>query len=203
MVLKHSIVIVALLSFLGSADADPAGRRAFFDKLVEAAIERTHHSVTYDGSYRSINYPGGDVPDTIGVCADVIVRIYRTVGIDLQKEIHEDMSDNFAAYPKTWGLKKPDTNIDHRRVLNLQVFFRRKGSERSPSKDPDKYKPGDLVTWVIPGNLPHIGIVINRKSKDGKRPLIVHNIGRGPESEDILFTYHITGHYRYPKPDGG
>ena len=202
MIFRYAIIIVLFPALIVFADGKSARRGNLFDTLVEAAIERTNHAVTYDGSYRSITYPGGDVPDTIGVCADVIVRIYRKVGIDLQKKVHEDMRRNFGAYPKKWGLKKPDTNIDHRRVLNLQVFFRRQGAERSSSKNPDDYKPGDLVTWIIPGNLPHIGIVIHRKSKDGKRPLIVHNIGRGPEIEDILFTYRITGHYRYPKIDG-
>jgi uncharacterized protein YijF (DUF1287 family) len=165
--------------------------------LVQAAIERTAHQVTYNGSYRKISYPGGDVPDNIGVCTDVVIRSYRKIGIDLQKEVHEDMQANFSAYPKNWGQKRPDTHIDHRRVPNLQVFFQRHGTELPVTEDPQEYKAGELVTWMLPGNLPHIGIVTNRTSADGQRPMIVHNIGRGPKLEDILFRYPITGHYSY------
>ncbi len=170
--------------------------------LVQAAIERTAHQVTYNGSYRKIAYPGGDVPDNIGVCTDVVIRSYRKIGIDLQKEVYEDMRTNFSAYPKNWGLKRPDTNIDHRRVPNLQAFFRRHGTELPVTKDSQEnaqeYKAGELVTWMLPGNLPHIGIVTDRTSADDQRPLIVHNIGRGPKLEDMLFRYRITGHYVYP-----
>ncbi|MCI5211246.1 MAG: DUF1287 domain-containing protein [Candidatus Electrothrix sp. ATG2] len=166
--------------------------------LVQAAIERTTHQVTYDGSYQVIAYPGGDVPDTLGVCTDVVIRSYRKIGIDLQKEVHEDMRAHFSAYPKNWGLSRPDTNIDHRRVPNLQVFFRRYGKELPLTKNPQEYRAGELVTWMLPGNLPHIGIVTDKKSTDGQRSLIVHNIGRGPKLEDMLFRYPITGHYRYP-----
>jgi len=167
-------------------------------KLVAAAIERTTHNVRYDGSYRKIAYPGGDVPDNVGVCTDVIVRSYRALGIDLQKEVHEDMRRHFSLYPKKWGLKKPDTNIDHRRVPNLQTFFTRHGQKLPVSDDAEAYRPGSLVTWMLPGNLPHIGIVTDRRSEDGRRPLIVHNIGAGTVLEDMLFAYKITGHYRYP-----
>jgi len=167
------------------------------DALVAAAIERTNHSVTYDGSYRAIAYPGGDVPDSIGVCTDLVIRAYRAIGIDLQRGVHEDMSAAFAEYPKTWGLSRPDANIDHRRVLNLRVFFRRHGKVLRVTADPSDYSAGDLVTWELPGNIPHIGIVTNKRSRDGKRPLVAHNIGRGPEVEDMLFDYPITGHYRY------
>ncbi len=171
---------------------------AFAEKLVAAAIERTTHVVRYDGSYRKISYPGGDVPDNIGVCTDVIVRSYRALGIDLQKEVHEDMRRHFSLYPKKWGLKKPDTSIDHRRVPNLQTFFARHGEKLAVSDSADDYRPGDLVTWMLPGNLPHIGIVTDRRSQDGLRPLIVHNIGAGTVLEDMLFVYKITGRYRYP-----
>jgi uncharacterized protein YijF (DUF1287 family) len=166
--------------------------------LVQAAIERTTHQVTYDGRYLKIAYPGGDVPDNIGVCTDVVIRSYRKIGIDLQKKVHEDMQAHFSVYPNNWGLKRPDTNIDHRRVPNLQVFFRRHGKELPVTKDAQDYKAGELVTWMLPGNLPHIGIVTDRRSADGKRPLIVHNVGRGTELEDMLFRYPITGHYKYP-----
>jgi uncharacterized protein len=168
------------------------------EDLVRAARERTRHDVVYDGSYLSIGYPMGDVPDNMGVCSDVIIRVYRKVGIDLQVEVHRDMKTHFRHYPKIWGLTKPDPNIDHRRVPNLQVFFRRKGKQLPVSNLAEDYRPGDLVTWLLPGNLPHIGIVVDRKSRDGERFLIVHNIGRGPRMEDGLFDFPITGHYRYP-----
>jgi uncharacterized protein YijF (DUF1287 family) len=173
----------------------------FAGRLVDAAIDRTHHRVTYDGSYQRIDYPGGDVAADVGVCTDVVIRAYRVVGIDLQQAVHEDMSRHFDEYPKSWGLARPDPNIDHRRVPNLQVFFSRMGRSEPVSRDPEDYGPGDLVTWMLPGNLPHIGIVVDRRSSDGKRPLIVHNIGAGPKLEDMLFDYPITGHYRYTGPE--
>lgn len=164
--------------------------------LIAAAITQTGMNVTYDGSYRRIAYPDGDVPETIGVCTDIIVRAYRAIGIDLQVKIHEDMRGNFDKYPKIWGLRAPDPNIDHRRVPNLQTFFRRAGSELPVTRQVSDYLAGDLVTWMLPGNRPHIGIVIDAQSFEGV-PLVVHNIGRGPEIEDVLFTFPITGHYRY------
>ena len=169
----------------------------FSKKLIQAAIERTKHIVRYDGSYRKIRYPNGDVPDNVGVCTDVVIRSYRKLGIDLQNDIHDDMKENFGKYPKLWGLSKPDTNIDHRRVPNLRTLFKRKGIVLLATDKPNDYVAGDLVTWIVAGNLPHIGIVVNRRSRDGKRPLIVHNIGQGPQMEDMLFEYPITGHYRY------
>ena len=172
------------------------------ERLIAAAIERTGHSVTYDGSYRTLAYPGGDVPDDIGVCTDLVIRAYRSgLGTDLQKAVHEDMARDFAAYPNIWGLSRPDRNIDHRRVPNLEVFFGRHGQSLPISRNPDDYAPGDLVTWRLPGNLPHIGIVTDRRSADGRHPLIAHNIGRGPQLEDMLFGYPISGHFRY-LPDG-
>jgi uncharacterized protein YijF (DUF1287 family) len=139
----------------------------------------------------------GDVPASIGVCTDVLVRAFRAVGVDLQQRVHEDMRRAFAAYPKAWGLSRPDPNIDHRRVPNLQTYFARRGVARPRSTDPASFAPGDVVTWMLPGNLPHTGLVIDRRSADGRRPLIVHNIGRGPQVEDMLFAFPITGHYRY------
>jgi hypothetical protein len=165
--------------------------------LSRAAMERTRHSILYDGSYRRIGYPGGDVPPNVGVCTDVVIRAYRALDIDLQQRVHEDMVAHFAAYPQIWNLHKPDSNIDHRRVPNLQAFFSRHGAELPTSSDPLDYHTGDLVTWTVGGNLPHIGIVVDRRSRDGQRPLVVHNIGAGPNLEDILFAYPITGHYRY------
>ncbi|WP_300580597.1 DUF1287 domain-containing protein [uncultured Pseudoalteromonas sp.] len=172
---------------------------SFQSKLVEAAKERTEHFVVYNGSYRKIDYPNGDVPKNIGVCTDVVIRTYRALGIDLQALVHEDMRDNFSLYPskRIWGLTKPDTNIDHRRVPNLQVFFERHGESQVTSNTAADYQAGDIVTWILPNNRPHIGIVTDELSKDKLRPLIVHNIGWGPKMEDLLFTYKITGHYRY------
>lgn len=165
--------------------------------LVAAALERTHHQVTYDGSYQRIDYPGGDVPGNIGVCTDVVIRSYRTMNIDLQKLVHEDMSAHFSAYPDHWGLSRPDTNIDHRRVPNLQVFLTRQGLSLPVTSRAEDYQPGDLVTWMLPRNLPHIGIVVDELAGDNRTPMIVHNMGKGPVLEDILFRYPVTGHYRY------
>jgi len=180
-----------------------AASNSFEDKLVNAAIERTKHDVRYDGAYFSIPYPNGDVPPDIGVCTDVVIRAYRAVGTDLQRLVHEDMTNHFNAYPSTriWGLNTTDRNIDHRRVPNLQAFFTRHGAKLPVSNNVQDYKPGDIVTWMLPGNLPHIGIVTDRTSSNSSNPLIVHNIGAGPKLEDMLFDYKITGHYRYvPMP---
>lgn len=168
-------------------------------QLVEAAIERTRHFVIYDGSYRKIPYPGGDVSPYKGVCTDVVIRSYRKLGIDLQKLVHLDMKKNFSLYPskKLWGLTGPDTNIDHRRVPNLQTFFSRKGKNLPVSKKASDYLPGDLVTWTLPNGRPHIGIVTDRFHRRSGNPMIVHNIGWGPKLDDMLFDYTISGHYRY------
>ncbi len=168
-------------------------------KLVDAALAQTATAVTYNGTYFKIAYPMGDVPAEFGVCTDVIIRAYRKLGIDLQQLVHEDMRSNFSLYParRNWNQTKTDTNIDHRRVPNLQTFFTRHGKKLAISLKPLDYQAGDLVTWMLPGNLPHIGIVTDQHSSDGLRPLIVHNIGAGPELEDMLFDYTITGHYRY------
>ena len=183
------------LAFPAIADQQP-----FSQRLAEAALERTKHNVTYNGAYVKIPYPGGDVPADTGVCTDVVIRSYRKLGIDLQKDVHEEMRHHFNRYPKYWGLKKADSNIDHRRVLNLRVFFKRKGKSLPVTDNPDDYKTGNLVTWMLPGNLPHIGIIVDKRSEDGKRPLVVHNIGAGPQLEDMLFAYTITGHYQYHGP---
>lgn len=168
-------------------------------QLTEAAFERTKHAIIYDGSYYSLTYPGGDVPDTIGVCTDVVIRSYRAFNIDLQKLVHEDMKKNFALYPSSriWGMKRPDKNIDHRRVPNLQKFFTRHGKSLKISPIKEDYLPGDLVTWMLGGNLPHIGIVSDIKDPESGRYKIIHNIGGGPVIEDVLFEFQITGHYRY------
>lgn len=165
-------------------------------------MEQTHHTVRYDPAYVRIPYPGGDVPADTGVCTDVVIRAYRAVGVDLQKEVHEDMLQNFSAYPRQrrWLSTSPDSNIDHRRVPNLMVFFSRKGASLPVTSRGEDYLPGDLVTWDLGGGVPHIGILVDRKSPQGDRYMVVHNIGQGPKMEDVLFSWKITGHYRYFGP---
>ena len=179
-------------SFLtfGSAFADEA--------LVAAAQDRLKQHVTYNGAYLKLDYPGGDVPATIGVCTDVVIRSYRAAhGFDLQKAVHEDMKDNFSAYPQIRGLKRPDKNIDHRRVPNLETYLTRQGASLPLSRQPSNFKPGDIVSWRLAGNgVPHIGIVSDRKSIIGT-PLIIHNVGAGPQEEDVLFLYKMKGHFRF------
>jgi uncharacterized protein YijF (DUF1287 family) len=170
------------------------------DALVVAAHERTKHFVIYKPSYVRLDYPMGDVPANTGVCTDVVIRAYRAaLGIDLQVKVHEDMSAQFEAYPseRIWGLQRPDKNIDHRRVPNLRAFFERHGQSLPISQQGSDYQAGDIVTWRLSKGQPHIGIVTERVSADGKRPLIVHNIGLGPKLDDMLFDYEITGRYRY------
>lgn len=190
------IFCLVLISFSFKQDS------SFFQKLVVQAINQTKIKVTYVPSYVRIKYPNGDVPANTGVCTDLVIRAYRGVGIDLQKEVHEDMVKNFKNYPKLWNLKSPDTNIDHRRVPNLMTYFKNKKAEVIISDKAEHYKPGDIVTWnlqnkkVVSG-ITHIGIVTDQKTADGKRYLIVHNIGGGNTLEDMLFTYVIIGHYRF------
>lgn len=197
-----SIVFFCLSNFAQTANSPAAQRAAFTQRLVAAANERTHHVVRYDPAYVRISYPGGDVPANTGVCTDEIIRIYRTVGVDLQKEVHEDMQANFWSYPNhvRWGLLHTDTNIDHRRVPNLMMFFGRKGESLPLSANAGDYAPGDLVTWDLGGNVPHIGMVVDSKSAQSGRYMVVHNIGQGPRMEDVLFNWKITGHYRYFGP---
>lgn len=198
--MKFSFFFILVLTSVAFNITSPVlsyGEKSSGQLLSQAALERTTHNVHYDGSYRSISYPNGDVPGNTGVCTDVVIRSYRALGIDLQKYVHEDMKAHFKSYPKTWGLKRTDTNIDHRRVPNLQVFFSRQGQSLQVTHNPGDYQPGDLVTWLLDNNLPHIGVVVDRRSADDKRPLIVHNIGAGPKLEDRLFEFKITGHYRY------
>lgn len=173
----------------------------FYVKLVDKAIEQTKHKVTYDPAYVQIKYPNGDVPLNTGVCTDLVIRAYRGVGIDLQKEVHEDMAKHFSEYPKLWKLKKPDTNIDHRRVPNLMKYFERKGASLKISDKAADYKPGDIVTWNLDNKnavsgITHIGVVIDQKTSDGTYK-VAHNIGGGNVIEDMLFSYKIIGHYRF------
>ncbi|HEX7318391.1 MAG TPA: DUF1287 domain-containing protein [Pyrinomonadaceae bacterium] len=186
------------------AGRKPSSGSPFLDRLSDAAVERTSHEVRYDPTYFRIDYPGGDVPAEVGVCTDEVIRSYRALGVDLQQLVHEDMKPNFALYPRKWGLKKPDTNIDHRRVPNLMVYFERQGAALPITDDARDYKPGDVVTWDLGNGLTHIGIVVAvPSSSDESRLQIVHNIGAGPKMEDVLFAWKVTGHYRFsgPKPE--
>ena len=165
--------------------------------IIAASRARISLGEIYDPSYYSIAYPGGDVPNDRGVCTDVVIRAYRQLGIDFQQLIHEDMRKHFSAYPKLWGNPSTDRNIDHRRVPNIETFLTRQGAALTISERPLDYRPGDLVSWRLDGGQPHIGIVSDRYAADGKRPLIIHNIGAGTSEEDMLFRYPINGHFRY------
>ncbi len=196
-------ILAIALAVLLSTQSSPlsVSQGTFLQRLSSAAIERTHHTVRYDPAYVRIPYPNGDVPANTGVCTDEVIRAYRALGIDLQKELHEDLVANFSAYPnqRRWQLAHADTNIDHRRVPNLMVFFTRKGESLPITRRSEDYGPGDIVTWDLGGNVPHIGIVVNQLSSSG-RYMLVHNIGEGPRVEDVLFSWRITGHYRYFGP---
>ena len=191
--MQASFIALFLLVQAGLASAAPA------DDLVAAAKSQVGVTVRYDSRYERIGYPGGDVPLERGVCTDVVIRALRATGIDLQELVHKDMRRAWSAYPKKWGHRKPDTNIDHRRVPNLETFFTRHGLVLAVSNKASDYLPGDIVVWRVPPNLPHIGIVADQRSSAGT-PLVIHNIGLGARMEDMLFAYTITGHYRYPRP---
>lgn len=165
--------------------------------LINSARKQVGVTLIYDGRYQSLPFPGGDIPRLRGVCTDVVIRALRDAhGLDLQSMVNADMKANFSAYPKNWGLTRTDSNIDHRRVPNLQTYFKRHGAQQPITDDATKYLPGDLVSWMLPGNLPHIGIVTGQMNQSATRPMIVHNIGWGTRVDDILFEYDITGHYR-------
>ena len=183
--------IILILVSLQAARADVA-----LD-LVVAARAQVGVTLFYDSSYQQIAYPMGDVPMERGVCSDVVIRAFRTVGVDLQQEVHRDMKRHFSDYPKNWGLARPDRNIDHRRVPNLATWFKRQGYALPVSRDAAAYEPGDIVTWTLNGRLPHIGIVSDRRSDDGARPLVIHNIGWGAREEDTLFAFRHLGHFRF------
>lgn len=189
----YFIIYFLLLSILGNCQQSISTSVAF----LKGTLELTTYSVTYDPSYFRISYPNGDVPANKGVCTDVVIRAYRKIGIDLQKLVHEDMLKNFRAYPKIWGMNKTDKNIDHRRVLNLNVFFQRFGEAKTCSPNSKDYIPGDIVSWNLGNSITHIGIVSNIKSDRSNNYLIVHNIGAGQVLEDCLFNWKIIGHYRY------
>jgi uncharacterized protein len=193
-----SVALQFSISLAQTGTIESPSHLEFLHKLSAAAIERTSHTVRYDPAYVRLTYPGGDVPADTGVCTDEIIRSYRTLGIDLQKEVHEDMVRNFSLYPRQrrWLGSSPDSNIDHRRVPNLMVFFSRKGKRLPVTSHGEDYSPGDLVTWDLGGGVPHIGIVVDHQAAGG-RHMVVHNIGRGPKMEDVLFSWKITGHYEY------
>lgn len=165
------------------------------DRLVLDARKQVGVTLSYDPAYRRLSYPGGDVPMATGVCTDVVIRALRQQGLDLQETVHRDMRGNFSVYPKNWGLNRPDSNIDHRRVPNLMTWFKRQGWSLPVKQDAAAYQPGDIVTWDLGRGLTHIGIISDRQAPTAT-PLVLHNIGRGTQEEDILFAYRITGHYR-------
>jgi uncharacterized protein YijF (DUF1287 family) len=195
--MSKTLFISLFLFVLSFSQAQTTPSTSFAEKLSEAAISLTADEVVYDPAYFSIAYPNGDVPAGKGVCTDVVIRAYRKLNIDLQKEVHEDMKSHFSLYPTIWGLSNTDKNIDHRRVPNLMKFFERHGTVLGKSKDASVYNPGDIVCWNLGGGTTHIGIVVNKKSADGRRYLISHNIGRGQELSDCLFDYKIIGHYSF------
>lgn len=184
--------VIGVLAFAFIAIADPTVTRVIAGAKKQIGVTRS-----YDSAYRRIEYPNGDVPIDRGVCTDVVIRAFRHAGIDLQVLVHEDMKRNFAKYPKNWGLRGPDTNIDHRRVPNLQTFFTRRGGKLSVTSRAADYQPGDIVTWRLSSGVPHIGIVSDERTTFARRPLVIHNIGSGAQQEDVLFAYEVTGHYRW------
>jgi len=192
-------MLAAVLSLL-CAFARPLAASPFptpQSQVTSAALAQVGQTLHYDPAYVRLGYPGGDLPMERGVCADVIVRAFRGAGVDLQNEVHRDMAANFSRYPKIWGLKAPDANIDHRRVPNLMTFFKRQGKSLPVTAQGADYLAGDVVAFRLPNGLYHIGLVVDQKSSDGARPLLVHNIGAGAQLEDILFAFEILGHYRY------
>lgn len=186
----YPYLLVFLTVFAAGLSASPA------DDLIEAAKSQVGVTVRYDPTYQRLRYPGGDVPLERGVCTDVIVRAYRALGLDLQKLVHEDMLAAPRAYPRNWGGKGTDTNIDHRRVPNLEAYFKRHGQTLAVTREATAYAAGDIVVWRLSSGVPHIGIV-GERSELGGLPLVVHNIGAGARIEDVLFDYTITGHYRW------
>ena len=192
------VLIITILSLLPACGQEQkaATRATGKSDIVNAARKQIGKTVDYDPAYVGLKYPGGDIPISKGVCTDVVIRALRKArNMDLQKLVHEDMRRNFSQYPKRWGLKRPDKNIDHRRVPNLRTFFKRKSWSLTVTKKKENYKPGDLVTCTVAGRLPHIMIVSDRKTSDGT-PLVIHNIGSGAREEARLFEFPLTGHYR-------
>jgi hypothetical protein len=190
MIFNRRTALVGLIAAPAAAHAQPAD---FGMRVALGAEARTRVREIYDPAYRAIGYPMGDVPDDRGVCADTVVRAFRAADVDLQALVHRDMAAAFSAYPKIWGLTRPDANIDHRRVPNLETFFTRKGASLGREIDVAALKPGDLVSWRIP--VPHIGVVSTQSARE--RPLMVHNVGAGSRLEDVLFAWPVQGWFRY------
>jgi uncharacterized protein YijF (DUF1287 family) len=194
--MMNTVAIALLLALpVAAQPLESGGAAAALPKMIAGAKSQVGKTRGYDPSYRSIAYPNGDVPLETGVCSDVVIRAFRRAGIDLQVLVHEDMKRNFGAYPRNWGMRAPDANIDHRRVPNLATFFRRKGHKLAVTQRGADYKPGDIVTWKLSSGVPHIGIVSDVRR--GDRYLMVHNIGSGAQIEDVLFSFEVTGHYRW------
>lgn len=193
-ILMSAVVLVGLAPWAGAEES--GDHSAFGMRLAVAAADRVGRGVLYDGTYQSIDYPMGDVAADRGVCTDLVVRAYRVLGVDLQERVHRDMGRAFNEYPNIWGLARPDPNIDHRRVPNLETYLTRMGARLPPSEDPRAYRPGDLVTYRLADGRPHIAVVSDQIGPSG-RPMIAHNIGAGPAVEDALFDYRITGRFRY------
>jgi uncharacterized protein len=196
--LLYAVIVAVLLANL-PADARASGTQsiALVQRVIAAARAQTQVTRFYDPTYLKLSYPGGDPPPDRGVCSDVIIRAFRAAGVDLQREIHEDMAHHFTAYPHLWGLRAPDPNIDHRRVANLMAFFRRKGKALPITDRNDDYRPGDVVAWDLGGGLLHLGIVVDDRSDLSRAYSLLHNIGAGARLEDVLFRWRIIGHYRY------
>lgn len=191
--MKAIVALAAVVLLAGGTSAQET--TVLGTRIVVAARKQIGVTKEYDPAYVTLNYPGGDVPIRTGVCSDVVVRALREVGIDLQKTVHEDMRQNFSAYPQKWGLRGPDKNIDHRRVPNLMRYFERHHiALRGELNSRESYRPGDIVAWDLGSGVTHIGIVSDQKT--GRTPLIIHNIGSGAKEKDILFQYQMTGHYR-------
>jgi len=197
--MNRRFILALCLCLVAATGAHADAWRLDLSRLISSARGQVGVTLSYDPEFRVIAYPGGDVPQETGVCTDVLIRTFRDQKIDLQKEVHEDMTAHFAVYPQQWGLHKPDTNIDHRRAPNLMTFFKRRGYQLPISQAAADYRAGDIVAWNLSGAITHIGIVSDRATSSGT-PLILHNIGAGAQEEDILFKYKIIGHYRLPVP---
>lgn len=200
---RRTLLIGGAAAICVTAYKLPAGAQLAVEpwaqKLIDAAASQIGVTVAYDPSYTRLDFPNGDVPRQSGVCTDVVIRAYRDAfGVDLQRLVNADMKASFASYPKIWGLSRPDRNIDHRRVPNLETFLKRQEMALPVSDDPTTWQPGDLFTQRLPGNLPHIGIVAARLASDGVTPMVIHNVGAGAQIEDILFRFPVTGHFRFP-----
>lgn len=198
-----AMVSASSIGFNGRLAAATLQSERWALKLVEAAKSQIGVTVIYDPAYVGLKFPNGDVPRDRGVCSDVVIRAYRDAfGFDLQEAVHKDMKANFSSYPTRWGLKRPDRNIDHRRVLNLAKFFERRGARLQVSDRGEDFLPGDIIEQVLPGNLPHMAIVSDQVAPGSNHPMVIHNIGGGTRLEDRLFTFELIGHFRFPPPGG-